>query len=121
MILETFAGFLLMLGPFEILDEHIVVALLSGILGFVGLILHNLIKAWTDGIDFVFTLPRIENGKLRIGGASLNLILAFVAGVILMDPVAAFFAGYAGANAVKDVLLLVERRVSITESVDNQA
>lgn len=121
MIGEQFVGFLLMLGPFEILDEHIITALLSGILGFAGLLLHNLVKAWTDGVDFVVTLPRIENGKLRISGATINVIFAVLVGAVLMDPIAAFFVGYGGANAIKDVMLLIERRGLLATSDDDSA
>jgi len=116
-IQEHILGFLLMLGPFEISEEQLWTAFLSGFMGFAGLILHNLVKAWTDeGVDFVITLPRIENGRLRISGAALDVVFAFIVGAILMDPFAAFFIGYAGANAIKDVMLIIEKRIAASPS-----
>lgn len=102
---------LLMLSPFEISEGQLWTAFLSGAMGFAGLILHNLIKSLTDeGVEFAIQLPRIENGKLKLGGTIANVTLAFLVGVLLFNPIAAFFAGYAGANALKDMLLVYERR-----------
>lgn len=98
--------------------EFYINGVLSVIAAIIGLLAHNFMKQLTDReVSFVFTLPSLEGNKLKLGGALSSVIMAGMVGFLLMNPITAFFAGYAGSNVLKDLLVTFEKRGMIDKPI----